>query len=130
MSAPELLSDNTTKRPGSDCASPENAKRLRHTPRSTYREIVDQAYDACEYEVNRSVLYEEHHPNSDAVLVPAFVNWNTSAPPARGLPSPNTIMQELLWRWTPGKQNPLVNRCCRSFRFYKSSAGLCGTVCF
>jgi hypothetical protein len=99
MSSPELA----LKRPAPGTPSPTNDKRIRHTPRSTYYEILANAYDATEYDVDRSVLYEEHHPTSDAVLVPAFVNWNTSAPPARGLPSPNTITQEFLWRWTPGE---------------------------
>ena len=98
--------EGASKRPSDSDVAPEalTKKQRRATPtqRSTYEEIVDLAYAAAEHEVDRSVLYEEHHASSDAVLVPASVHCNTSAPQARGLLNAAAVSQEFLWRWTPG----------------------------
>lgn len=109
--------EGASKRPAESEAAPGAAKApctTPATPRSTYEEIVGLAYAAAEHDVDRSVLYEEHHAPTDAVLVPASVHYNTSAPQARGLTNAAAVSQEFLWRWTPGACPPYCAATCRA----------------
>ena len=87
-------------------------------PRQVFDEIKGKAYDASAYQVDRSVPYEEEFPPSNAVLVPAFVHWNTAAPPGKGPTAPPPpIRQQFLWRWQPGASLALsAQRCLRQLQ--------------
>ena len=78
-------------------------------PKQVFEEIKETAYGASAYQVDRKVLYEEEFVPSDAVLVPAFVHWNTAAPPGRGPTAPPApIRQQVLWKWQPGAQSRIA----------------------
>lgn len=67
----------------------------RSLPRDVFKEIKEEAFKDCTYEIDRSVTYEEEHKASDALLVPAFVHGTASL-------KPQANAHEFLWRWEPG----------------------------
>lgn len=97
-----------SKRPAEDEVGAANGKAARQSPlvprsgpQTTFKEIQELAFQQVEYDVNRSVGYEEEHPESSAVLVPAFVHTAPQAVPGKAT-SLQALNHDFLWRWTPG----------------------------